>query len=255
MTSCKKVGLIGIGAIGQHLYENLQKEGVEVAFIYARRKIDGQPYSHLIVDNFDAVVSKCKEGVDLVIEAATADAFKSIAPVVLPYSDMAALSSTAFADQPFYEQIKHDCQEYEHSVFIPHGAVMGLDGISDSAEFIEQVKITTTKSPQSLGRTDQERTVVYNGSTRGACELYPRNVNVHATTALAGLGFDKTISVIVSDPDTLVNQHVIEVNSSEFAFKIQTMSQTASKVSSAYTLVSAYNSVRRVLFKESVVVI
>lgn len=43
-------------------------------------------------------------------------------------------------------------------------------------------------------------TVIYDGPTRGICPKYPRNVNTHATTALAGIGFDRTHSVLVIDP-------------------------------------------------------
>ena len=54
-----------------------------------------------------------------------------------------------------------------------------------------------------------EPTALYDGPTRGICPLFPRNVNSHAAVALAGLGFDRTRSVLIADPSLDVS--VIEV--------------------------------------------
>ena len=35
---------------------------------------------------------------------------------------------------------------------------------------------------------------------RGICPLFPRNVNTHAAVAMAGIGFDRTRSVLIADP-------------------------------------------------------
>lgn len=251
----KKVGLIGIGAIGRYFYEKLLQDGVEVVFVAASRKDAGQPYSHLMINSLQELEAKCQEGVDLVIEAATFEAVKTYAPVVLKYASMVVLSSTALADKLFHQKVLQLCWQYRTHLFVPHGALMGFDGILDGREALTSVTITTTKTPHSLGREDKVKTVVYDGPTRKACKLYPRNVNVHAGTALAGLGFDKTRSVIISDPKAKGNRHEIEVKGKGFAFKVQALSDTASKVSSSYTLFSAYGSIQRIMKQEGIVVI
>jgi aspartate dehydrogenase len=43
-------------------------------------------------------------------------------------------------------------------------------------------------------------TVLYDGPTRGVCPLFPRNVSSHRTVALAGIGFDRVGSVLVTGP-------------------------------------------------------
>ena len=91
--------------------------------------------------------------------------------------------------------------EWGRKIYIPHGAVLGYDGIFDGREVLEEVCITTTKKPANLGSSVTEKTVLFEGSTREACKKFPRNVNVHAGIAIAGLGFDKTRSRIVADPD------------------------------------------------------
>lgn len=251
----KKVGLIGFGTIGKYIYDNLKKDGVEFVFIYKKTKIEEGNCAGLVVTSEKEVEEKCKQGVDLVIEAATSQAVTALAPVVLKYADMAVFSSTAFADENFLKSIQELCQKNGHRLYIPHGAVLGYDGIVDGQKVLQEVTITTTKSPKSLGRTDTTKTVVFEGATREACKLYPRNVNVHAGAALAGLGFDRTTSRIVSDPQAPGNMHTIEIKADGCQFKIEVLSVSTGGVTGAYTPVSAYSSVKRILFSQGITLI
>ena len=115
----------------------------------------------------------------------------------------------------------------------------------------ESVEITTTKSPKSLGRTDTERTVVYEGPAREACRLYPRNVNVHAAIALAGIGFDRTKSRIVSDPAVSTNAHEIRLKGSGIDIAMHIESYAAGAVTGAYTPWSACGSLDRICGEDS----
>ena len=90
---------------------------------------------------------------------------------------------------------------------------------------------TTTKSPKSLGLDPakfHEPVVVFSGTTREACAAFPRNVNVHAAVALAGIGFDRTRSRIVADPSVSTNAHVISVTGEGIEFELRISAFTAS---------------------------
>ena len=191
---------------------------------------------------------------DLVVEGAIAKVVIALAPTVLKYTDMLAFSTTAFAEEGFKEQVEALCAEYHHTFYIPHGAILGLDGIFDGRKVLKSVTITTTKKPKNLGRDDKTRTVLYEGPTRGACKAYPRNVNVHAGIAMAGLGFEKTQSRIIADPDSPGNTHKIEIDAEGCHFTIDVLSTPVSGVTGAYTPVSAASSVRRILFKTGIVI-
>jgi aspartate dehydrogenase len=71
-------------------------------------------------------------------------------------------------------------------------------------------------------------------------------VNVHATIALCGIGFDRTVSRIVADPAVSTNSHLLEIGGDGYKFKIEVSSEAGGKVSGAYMLQSAIGALRRV---------
>ena len=109
------------------------------------------------------------------------------------------------------------------------------------------MSIETTKNPASLGREDTRRTVVFEGPTSQACKCYPRNVNVHAAVALAGIGFDRTESKIISDPAVHTNTHVIRVKGAGIDMQLQVSSFSEGGVTGKYTPYSACGSLHRIL--------
>jgi len=151
------------------------------------------------------------------------------------------------ADEHFRQEIENCARALNKKIYIPHGAILGLDGIYDGKKVIENVEVTTIKHPKSLGMKEDisEPLIVYQGPTRWACERFPRNVNVHAAIALSGLGFDRTISKIVADPSTNLMTHVIVVSGKGLHWKIEIESRSVGEVTGSYTPESAYQTVRR----------
>ena len=254
----KIVGLIGYGVIGKYVYRRITEENhAEVGFVFDTNPeaTAELPYG-LAVHTKEALdMYLSKNRVDLVCEMATYQAVRNLAPIVLRYTDMCIFSLTSFADAEFGEEIERLCSAHERNVYIPHGAVLGLDGIQDGREVLQSVGITTIKRPENLGCTENVRTVLFEGSTREACERYPRNINVHAGVALAGLGFDRTSSAIIADPDIPGNTHVIEIKAEGVTFRIEVCSDPVGKVTGAYTPVSAYNSILRILNRTGLIII
>ncbi len=241
----KRVGFLGCGKIGGTMLEELLKAGEHrVAFVqdpfYGEEKITGFPVIRMQDEEL-------LEKTDLVIETATAEVLKENIDGILKYCDLMVFSVTAFSEEAFLKQVQKLMQKYNRKIYLPHGAILGVDGISDGSGLISSVTIETIKNPESLGRNDNDYTVVYEGTAREACRAYPRNVNVHATVALAGIGFDKTKSRIISDPSTSENTHKIVIQGDGIHFEIQISSFSAGGVTGKYTPYSAVASMNRVL--------
>ncbi len=238
------IGFLGCGKIGKAMVRHLQAHTHHrVAFVHDPLFLNDCGLESPVVAQFDASICTA----DLVVECATADVLKQNYEHYCRQADMLVFSVTAFSDDAFERQAYALCKAHKTRLFFPHGAILGLDGIFDARGILSRVSIETTKSPASLGRADTQRTVVYEGPTRQACQLYPRNVNVHAEVALAGLGFDRTLSRIVSDPAVNTNAHTIIVEGDGISFRLEISSFSMGGVTGSYTPVSACGSLDRIL--------
>lgn len=241
----KKVGFLGCGKIGKALAKHLlETDEGKISFIQDPGFInDLGTNCPVLTESNETLLTQT----DLVIECATADVLKANLDAILKHCDLMLFSVTTLSDTETEQKIRTLCKEYGHRIYIPHGAILGIDGIFDGQKIWKEVHITTTKSPKSLGRTDTERTIVYDGATRAVCSLYPRNVNVHACIALAGIGFDKTHSTIISDPAVSTNAHIIELKGDGMDITLDISSYANGAVTGAYTPHSACGSLDRVL--------
>ncbi len=250
----KQIGIIGFGRIGSYLHKRIQEnQELEVTFIYEPivEKVK-EVEQKLIVESPEDIPSR---RADLVVESADFRVVKDYAPEILKNSDMLILSVTALADKPLSEKLHKICTENSTRMFIPHGALLGMDGLYDARETLTDAQVITRKHPRNIdfSFTDDfdrediaEETVLYDGVTRGICSKYPRNVNAHAVVALSGIGFDRTRSKLISDPnsdDAL--QHIIATGGGT-VLEIK-RSSAIKGVTGEYTLVSLYGSVLRAL--------
>ena len=249
-----KVGIIGYGRIGASLYEKFSRDpNVTVSFIYEKivektRALD----KTFLLDHPNQLKEK---KADLVVEAADFAAVASLAPQVLKHSDMLILSASALADANLDNNLRRLAEENDNRIYIPHGALLGMDGFQDGRETFDEIMITTVKAPKNLDFSFQtkwkqdeikERTVLHDGTTRECCKLFPRNVNSHAVLALSSLGFDRTRSVLVADPDSQVASHHIVARGGGTTTEIIQASRIKG-VTGDYTLASVYGTIRRIL--------
>lgn len=238
-----KIGFLGCGKIGKALMRHMESlPEAEVSFIQDPF-YKGEAPCPVVAEADEALLRET----DLVIECATADALSANLETILSHCDLFMFSVTAFSRQEFCDRAMALCERCGRHIYLPHGAILALDGIYDARSLLTEVSIETTKNPASLGRKDLVRTVLYEGPTRAACGLYPRNVNVHAAVALAGLGFEKTVSKIVSDPSVSTNAHIIRVKGQGISFEIRVESFADGGVTGVYTPISACGSLDRIL--------
>ena len=249
-----RVGLIGFGYLGSFVYEQMTASpelGLDVAFVYnrsAERLQDVYP-EHILGDlqNF------AEREPDLVVELAHPDISRRFGGAFLACADYMPLSLTCLADADLERSLLDTAADNGTRLCVPHGAVIGLDALSEGREMWDEVCITMKKPPRSIDFSDcptycaedmKEETVLYDGSTRRVCALFPRNVNSHAATAMAGIGFERTRSVLVADPALDVS--VIELSARGRGVEIDIRRANPMQgVSGVLTLLSSLASIGR----------
>ncbi|MBS7642595.1 MAG: aspartate dehydrogenase [Candidatus Bathyarchaeia archaeon] len=236
------VGIIGCGAIGGFIARSIDSgvvPRVEVRVVYDRN-----------IDRCEALVSdlRCKpriarsfdellsEDLDLVIEAASQDAVRMYAiPILRSGKDLMIMSVGALVDEDLLSRIREEASRMGRRVYIPSGAVVGVDGIRAACiGGIRRVVLTTRKPPRSFigdeyvekmsidPESVREPTLIFDGSARDACRLLPRSVNIASTIALAGIGADRTSVKIYIDPGVDRNIHELYVEGEFGEFRIET---------------------------------
>lgn len=163
--------------------------------------------------------------VDCVLEAAGVHAVHEFGSMVLTAGvDLIVMSVGALLDDVLRHDME-DSQKFGAEVILPSGAIAGLDGVRALAASgsISEARITTTKAPKSIAgakyllehRIDlplDTALTVFEGTAREAVMGFPRNINVSAALSLAGIGPDKTIVKIISDPKVARSRHEIWVS-------------------------------------------
>jgi len=252
MADTHTVALLGFGRIGRALYDYIESDpDFELGYVLVRSEKDGLPAEKQVTDS----AALADRPVDLVVEAATHEVLADLGETVLEASDLMVLSGSAFTDDGVRERLESAADAHGTEVFLPHAALLGIDGLVDARGALDSVSIRATKAPSHLDFSyaadlDPDdvdgRTVLYEGPVRGLCERFPRNFNSHAAVALASLGLDDTDSTLVADPSVESADHVITASGDGFDLEIVRESAIEG-VTGDYTLVSIWGSIRRAL--------
>ena len=247
-----RVVLIGYGTIGRHLFKKAEADpAVNVVGV-----IEQVPAVRELVPEavcLESVAAVWGVQADLVVETATAEVIAAHGPDLVRAAHLLPFSLTAFATLEVEEEVLRACREANHHVFIPHGAFVGLDGLVGAKPLLREVTVTTTKPPHAFGLRESTYRVLYDGPTREACRRYPRNVNVHAALALAGIGFDRQRSRIVADPMSQVNRHEVVAEGEGVRIELAVEATTGVGVTGAFTPASAWASIRQIARAETIV--
>lgn len=207
--------VLGCGAIGSAVARAADRmEGVTGLLVFdavagAAPRLASTLARGRAVATLDEGLAAC----DLVVECASQEAVVAHGErVLLAGKDLVLLSVGALGDDALRARLEAAARRTGRRVHVPSGAVAGVDGLRAAAEAgVDEVVLTTSKPPAGLGVDAQSATTLFEGPAREAVKRYPKNVNVAATLALAGVGFDRTRVRIVADPALARNTHRIEV--------------------------------------------
>jgi len=224
-----KAGLLGCGSIGAALANYIDRDkDLELLYLYdTARKKSRDLAKKLKSKPKIAAGPEGMPGCDLVIEAASQAAVKEHALQILDHSDLMIMSVGALSDESLFAKMKKRAEETGRHLYIPSGAIAGLDGIKSAAMGkIDKVTLTTRKPPLGLEgapyvvkndislRSIRKPTVIFEGTAKEAVAGFPKNINVSVALSVAGMGVEKTMVRIIADPFCDRNVHEIEAEGS-----------------------------------------
>lgn len=197
--------------------------------------------------------------IDLLIECAGHQALATYAAEALSLGiDLIVVSNGALADDGLAASLEQAASGANATVTLASGAIGAIDAISAAkVGGIDRLLYRGTKPPQSWRGSAAEQgldldnitepTVHFRGTARKAALLYPKNANVAATIALAGIGLDETTVELIADPTISENVHQIDLSGSfgRMQFTIAGNSLPNNPKSSALTAMSVVAAVNK----------
>lgn len=230
------IGIAGFGTVGQEVARRIctgALPGARLAAVSAR-DLDRARQSASQLEPAPLVVplADLTRHAEVIVEAATAEAFPDIARAVL--SAGRRLVTVSVGGVPNCPDMLEIAAKHGGRVRIASGALPGVDAIRAAAEgAIASVHLRTRLKPESLASEPfildkgfdftsppPQPVKVFEGSAREAAAAFPRHFNVAITLSLAGIGFDRTQIEVWCDGSISGAQHQVDVDASDVSLTL-----------------------------------
>lgn len=266
----RKIGIIGCGTIGSELALAIDSGKVENASLIAlfdilninaiqlKSKLQNSNPS-VFSDFLEFVSSTSFLQADIIVEAASQEAVRNFSKKLLDGGkNLLIMSVGALSDYEFLSELIRSASKNFGYIYLPTGAIAGIDAIRSVKDLLESVTLTTTKTPKALADAPffkvnninpnkiSKKTLLYDGDAANAVNNFPANINVAAILSLAGLGIKKTSVKIIADPEIEVNQHEILAKGvfGEIMIKVRNVPSTRNPKTSFLAVLSAIECLR-----------
>lgn len=228
-----KVGIIGLGAIGGHVANCIEKGeagNAELVALVCRNKekyLDlnkGQSshFKSLITDDIEALFAAKP---DIVIEAAGQESLSQYGISILEKGiDLLVSSIGLFTNDDTFNTFTKTAEQSGAQMLLCAGALPALDWMSASSLSEVSNAIITQEKPviswkgtraEEMTNLDAitEPTCFFEGTAREAANIFPKSSNITAMLALATIGLDNTKVRLVADPISPIMNTLIEFDS------------------------------------------
>ena len=225
-----KIGFIGQGAITRYVMAGLAEREHEVGAVLLRQATVTQSGTLAVCS-----VDDLPPDLDIMIDCAGHEALAKHGPQILSRGlDMITVSLGALADAKIEAALENAAKSGGAKLHLASGAIGALDCLSAArAGTLADVTYIGRKPPAGWkgspaeGKLDLDALTTghathFDGTARAAALEYPKNANVAAAVALAGLGFDHTRVQLIADADITQNIHEVRATGDfgDFHFQI-----------------------------------
>ena len=222
-----RIGLVGCGTIGSQLALVLERDYAHAARLVGLHDsnraqamaLQTQLVTRPPLLSLPALIRNSR----LVLEAASSEIAADVVRRCLrAHRSVFVMSVGGLLQDAAWQRLARRSRSH---VYIPSGALAGLDGVKAMATGrITRVSLTTRKPPRALAsapyvlrkRLPLERytqpSVIFEGSPRAVVRAFPQNTNIAAALALAtGLSGSRVRIRVVADPTIRRNIHELDV--------------------------------------------
>lgn len=229
-----KIGLIGNGAIAGFVRDTIDQTSHKIAAVLVRsERVPENPA--LFVNSVEGLPND----LDLVIDCAGHTALAAHGPEILKRGlNLITVSLGALADPHLYASLEKAAIKGNARLHLASGAIGALDCLQAAhVGAIHNVTYVGRKPPQGwLGSPAEAKIDLdglkagaethFEGTARQAALAYPKNANVAAAVALAGVGFDATQVQLIADADVSANTHEVNATGDFGSFHFQISGQS-----------------------------
>jgi len=251
-----KIGILGVGAIGRTIATALDQKQVDAQLVALADQDRAQAEalsrelsSHPPVVSIEEMIGRC----DLAVEAASQAALPEFVPKALARGrDMLIMSVGGLLGR---EDWFRQADEKGCRIYVPSGAIAGLDGIkSASIGRIESATLTSRKPVAALKGSKyvedrglqlesfKEDTVIFEGTAEEAARAFPATSNVAASLRLAVEPSAPVCVRVVAVPGGNENVHEIRVQG-EFGWLTVRVENVPSKSNPRTSQLAAFSAI------------
>ncbi len=260
-----KIGIAGCGAIGRGVgffidaeltqltkITSLYDKTIENSLFIKEKVKNSMPE---IASDLETLVKKS----DLVIESASWHIINPLLKQVIKYKkDIVVLSIGGLLQN---KRLLEEARKKRINVYLPSGAICGVDGVlASSCEKIRKCILTTAKPPEGLKNIEylqnkriqldkiKKETVVFEGTPQQAFKFFPKNINVASTLVLASAFRDLKV-IIKINPKLKRNTHQIFLDSNigKITISIENIPSRENPKTSTLAIASAKALLKKIL--------